>query len=470
MKYNNGTDSSIGSQIYTYAYDKKAIKETMDDVVFTRLSDTKDMPKHLGKEIKSFYYLPIIDNRNIGDEGIDASGATTVKAVTIQVGSTGGSGNLQPGQLHVKDVKGEGADDAAALLDAQNKALDIFKEMGLFDTDYATSKAAAIAAGNFVNESPAYVAAGNLYGSSKDVGTIGNNMPELTEEGGQVNKVSMTRIDVSGSIKFYGFYMDYTAESMNFDNDAELEMHMREKMVEAATRVNEDLIQKDLLNNAGITYLAGDATSVSEISAEGAVIDEVSYESLTRLSKELKDARAPRKTKIITGSRMVDTKTVDSGWVMFIGTDLEQSVRRMTNYHGDAALIDVKHYAHKESEVIPGEIGTIDNFRIVVVDRMMKWEGAGAAVTANPGYQETNGNYDVFPMLVVADDAFTTLGFMTGNNKGHKFKITHKKPGAEIADLQNPYGTKGFISIQWYYGTLIKRPERIALIKTVARR
>jgi N4-gp56 family major capsid protein len=49
-----------------------------------------------------------------------------------------------------------------------------------------------------------------------------------------------------------------------------------------------------------------------------------------------------------------------------------------------------------------------------------------------------------------------------------KFKITHKKPGKETADRSDPYGETGFMSIKWYYGSLILRPERLALIKTAA--
>ena len=42
------------------------------------------------------------------------------------------------------------------------------------------------------------------------------------------------------------------------------------------------------------------------------------------------------------------------------------------------------------------------------------------------------------------------------------------KPGAGMATLDNPYGNKGFSSIQWWYATLIQRPERLGLILTVA--
>jgi N4-gp56 family major capsid protein len=49
-----------------------------------------------------------------------------------------------------------------------------------------------------------------------------------------------------------------------------------------------------------------------------------------------------------------------------------------------------------------------------------------------------------------------------------KFKIITKMPGEKTADRNDPYGETGFSSIKRYYGTLILRPERIGIAKTVA--
>ena len=117
---------------------------------------------------------------------------------------------------------------------------------------------------------------------------------------------------------------------------------------------------------------------------------------------------------------------------------------------------------------LTGEVGSVDNFRLVVVPEMMKWAGAGADASADSANYETGNKFDVFPILVVGNESFTTIGFQT-DGKTVKFKITHKKPGEETADRTDPYGETGFMSIKWYYGFMALRPERIALIKTVAR-
>lgn len=467
-KYGDGSDSSIGPQIRTDYYKKKALIEMAREAVFSPMADVTAMPKHFGKTIKQYHYLPLLDDRNINDQGIDASGAATVQGVTIQIAWAGSSKFVhKPGQMHGETVKGEGVDAAAALTDAQTKAVSVFKEMGLFDTDYATSKTAAEAAGFFVSESAAYPVTGNLYGSSKDVGTITSKLPVLSEHGGRVNRVGFRRIEIEGSIEKFGFFDEYTQESLDFDTDAELEMHVHREMLRGANEVTEAMIQTDLLNGAGVVMFAGDALGDADMSPEGAVADEVTYDDFVKLGMQLSDNRTPKQTKIISGSRMVDTRVIDGGYVMFVGSELLPSLRRLKDYFDEKAFVEAKHYA-AGGNLMKGEVGSVDVFRIVVAQEMQHWAGVGATVGTNPGYRETGGKYDVFPLLVIGNGAFTTIGFQTGG-KGVKFKIKHKPPGDAVVDKQDPYGETGLMSIKWYYGSMILRPERLALLKTVAR-
>jgi N4-gp56 family major capsid protein len=185
-----------------------------------------------------------------------------------------------------------------------------------------------------------------------------------------------------------------------------------------------------------------------------------------RLSIDLDNNRTPKSTKIISGSRMVDTKTINGARFLFIGSELIPSIKKMVDLHANPAFISVEKYA-AAGNVARGEIGTVDQFRVIVVPEMMHWAGAGATEGTNDGYRATDGKYDVFPMLVVGDKSFTTIGFQTDGDTV-KFKIYNKKPGESTADRNDPYGEMGFMSIKWYYGSMILRPERIALVKVVA--
>jgi len=238
-------------------------------------------------------------------------------------------------------------------------------------------------------------------------------------------------------------------------------------MIFGANEMTEDALQIDLINGAGVIRYAGEATSNATITGITGSICEVTYDDLSRLSIDLDNNRCPKHTKIITGSRMIDTKVVRAARVMYIGSELIPTIEKMTDHFSNQAFIPLAHYAAAGTE-INGEIGSVGNFRICVVPEMMHWAGAGAAEGAtNAGYRTTNERYDVYPMLVVGSESFTTIGFQT-DGKTVKFKIIHKKPGKDMARPEEPFGETGFMSIKWYYGSMILRSERLALVKTAA--
>ncbi|WP_316016077.1 N4-gp56 family major capsid protein [Roseobacter sp. HKCCA0434] len=208
----------------------------------------------MGKTIKVYHYMPLLDDRNVNDQGLDASGAV--------------------------------------------------------------------------------IADGNLYGSSKDVGKITDRLPTLTETGGRVNRVGFARIELEGSIHKFGMFTEFSQEFLDFDSDSELYGHISRELVTGAVQLTEAVLQKDLLAAAGVTVYAGEATTDAEITGDGDR-DVVDYEDLTRLARILNDNRTPKQTKVITGSRMVDTKTINSGRVLYIGSELESIVKGMTDLFGN---------------------------------------------------------------------------------------------------------------------------------------
>lgn len=388
---NSSVDASSSGQMRTFHYLKKAIIYARKEQHFTQLASTVNMPKNFGKTIKAYVYVPLLDDRNVNNQGLDAAGAT--------------------------------------------------------------------------------IANGNLYGSSRDVGTITAKLPTLGENGGRVNRVGFTRIQREGTLAKFGFFTEFTQESLDFDSDDELLDHLSRELMNGAVQLTEAVLQKDLLAAAGVFLYAGAATSNGTITGEGSTPSVVNYKNFMRLDQILTDNRCPKQTTVITGSRMIDTKTIPAARVMYVGTELVTLLKTLTDPFGNKAFIPVQHYADAGT-VLFGEIGTIDMFRIIQVPEMLHWNGAGATATgANPGYRTTSvsgtDKYDVYPMLVVGDDSFTTIGFQT-DGKMLKFNVMTKMPGREMATYADPYGETGFSSIKWYYGILVKRPERIAMIKTVA--
>ena len=486
-----GTTSTVGSQIRTDFYKRKALVEAAKEMYFGQMADVTAMPKNMGKNIKQYHYMPILDDRNMNDQGIDAAGISlsadfdanvTLAKQVISITAPAAEGGMTYYFEGVVSGANTGAAKAAADAIAEGKYWAWSIQQGYVaagTANYAASKVILDGLSwvtTVENTGDEYYNFGNLYGSSKDVGVIASKIPVLSETGGRVNRVGMKRIELTGTLEKFGFFDEYTQESMDFDTDEELLMHLTNESVKAANEITEDQLQIDLLNAAGVVRYAGDATSTATLtgSTAGANAEDVLvYDDLVKLSIELDNNRTPKHTKIITGSRMIDTKVVNAARYAYIGSELTTTFMRMTDYHGERAFIPVAQYGDAGT-IARGELGAVADFRLIVVPEMMHWEAAGAAV-GNTADEVTMWSVDsagaaksnVYPVLVIGDGSFTTVGFQT-DGKTVKFTITHKSPGKETADRNDPYGEVGFYSIKWYYGFMTLRSERIALLKSLA--
>jgi N4-gp56 family major capsid protein len=467
--------TQIGQLSGDFYYQKKALIELVKEQYFSQLADVTSMPKNMGKKIKRYLYIPMLDDRNINDQGIDAAG--------VQLLATDFYANF-PKELAIAEASyvaqiaainanintpARGA-ETVATAGAADSAGTGFRLITMSKTSvrYATEGAVNTIVGYNLG-AVKQAASGNLYGSSKDIGAISGKLPALSETGGRVNKVGFKRRELEGTFQKFGFFDEYTQESMDFDSDADLLTHINREMLRGANEITEDSLQVDLINSAGINKYCGTATrNVGMIGTTNDVgANLVTYLDLMRLSIDLDNNRTPKKTTVITGTRMVDTKTLPACRIAYIGSELLPTFKAMKDLHNNPAFISVEKYA-AGGTTVNGEVGTVDNFRLVVVPEMLKWAGAGGPVGGVTTYYSTAGRFDVFPILVVGDESFTTIGFQT-DGKSVKFTITHKPPGKETADRNDPYGETGFMSIKWYYGFMVLRAERIALLRTVAK-
>ncbi|MBD3795378.1 MAG: N4-gp56 family major capsid protein [Epsilonproteobacteria bacterium] len=394
MNYNNGTVSTIGPQFNTYEYKRKALIETAKTEYFSQLGDVETLSKNYGQKLKKYHYIPLLDDRNVNDQGIDANGVT--------------------------------------------------------------------------------IANGNLYGSSKDPGYIASKLPVLSENGGRVNRVGFKRMEVEGEIHNYGFFYEWSQDSMNFDTDADLYSHINREALRGAREISEDIIQKDLLDAAGIVMYTGDATSIGTTGYNDneTLNSIVKYNDLVRLGVRLDDNRCPKDTKAITGSKDTDVVNIQGARYMFIGSELIPTLMRMKDYHGERAFIPLEKYAQstpsgKYVNALHGEIGSVAGFRIVVVPEMMGYIGKGEDVD-DESYLNDGNKYNVYPMLVIGSGSFAHIRFQVSGDTADKFNIIVRKPGT-FANPEDPYEKIGYSSIQFWQGTLVLRPEWIAKILTLAK-
>lgn len=401
LNYNSPIDGSKSSidgadsdQMRSFLWLRKSIIETRKEQYFLPLASVINMPKHYGQTVQVFEYFPLLDDRNVNDQGIDATGAV--------------------------------------------------------------------------------IANGNLYGSSKDVGAITSKLPHLSENGGRVNRVGFKRALLKGRIHEFGIFTEFSKDSIDFDSDDTLREHLSRELMSGAVQMTEAQLQIDLLNGAGVLIFCGAATVRAQITGEevgGLPASVLDYDSFMRLDQILTDNRSPRQTTVITGSLFTDTKVVPACRIMYVGSEVVPSIKRLRDPFGNQAFIAVQHYADA-GNTLNGEIGSLDQFRIIQVPEMLHWAAEGAEVGTNPGFRTAVDSlgaerYNVYPLLVVGDESFTAIGFQTDGKKLNITAMT-RNYGKEAMNENDPYGKLGISSLAWWYGSLIWRNNRIGMINCVA--
>ena len=313
---------------------------------------------------------------------------------------------------------------------------------------------------------------GNLYGSSRDITVISGAIPVVGENGGRVNRIGFSRGVIEGTFSKHGVFHEWSRESREFDSDEELAQHCTTELFNMAHQLNEAMIQIDLLNGAQTVIYGGAATKNSEITGDGDTPSELTYDMIMRLDEELTENRTPEETTIITGTRLTDTKTVDSTRILYCGKEVVRALRKLKDNFGNAAFIGREKYAGGK-QLLNGEVGAIGAFRVIQVPEMLHWSDGAEVAASGAGkskYVTSGTKYNVYPLLCVGKGSFSTIGFQVGKGSGGKFRIITVNPGKEAANREDPYGETGFTSMLWYYGIMIPRPERLGLLKVIAPR
>ncbi len=470
MKFNEGgyavsaDNSTIGVQFNDKHWSRAAVMEAKKVKTFSQMGDKLTQPKHYGDKIVKYHEIPILDDRNINDQGIDANGVT-----------------MTAGTFYAYDVDGAMITTGADATDGIGFTTQVLAQAAVDTSDSATWNAyhadGSAAIGNpystpdeardtvgeygtvtLIPGGTIKTGNGNMYGGSKDLAIQNGSFPALTEEGGMVNRVGMKRLDIEARVTEFGFYMSFTKKSLDMDTEVGLLARYSRSVGEAQGDIRESQIRNSLIGASETNRVfAGDATAIGEVD----IADILDFTDLRLMDQALKEARCPKSTKLIDGSTKVGTTTVGKARYAYVGTEALPTLEDMT-HNGVNVWSPVEDYA-AAGTIASGEIGRIGAFRFIEVEEMPNYaaQGADASATPDDNAHKSVGpdgwNYDVFPVLFVGSGSFATVGF-----EGDVARVTTIMPKADA--YNDVYGKKGAVSISWYYGIMYLHPEWIRQI------
>lgn len=325
-------------------------------------------------------------------------------------------------------------------------------------------------------------AKGYLTARSADEVSLALTNAQLAEGAGAVNKRTLHKITVETTLNRYGEMIDYSDEVELFSEDT-MQVRYREELGALANSRHEDLIMLDMLGTPTVMY-SGAATSMADVGG-GAQADgstdaalRVSYDLIRKSTRKLVRNRAKKNTSVVAGDTKIDTRTVAQAYYAIIGADVKADLENLTrgaSYEREYVFIPAHKY-QSAGNIAEGEVGAMHEVRFIEAEGMVKYAGEGAVPPQNyvgtlsisgatdltSADEADRGKFDVYPILFPTQGAFATVG-LKGNDK----IVFHSKAPSAVSN-DNPYGTRGFFSYNFFYAGLILEEEKMLKVLVAA--
>lgn len=185
---------------------------------------------------------------------------------------------------------------------------------------------------------------------------------------------------------------------------------------------------------------AGTAVGYTNGSARNTTNTSITTNSLDAAVRVLESNRAKKISSKVATSDAFNTVSVRPSYIAFCHTDLKRDIQLLSGF------LDAKDYSDL---VHPEEFGARGHIRFVTCPHFEAFLGAGSSTTN--GMKQTGGNTDVYPIVIVGEEAY---GHVTVRGKdGLLTGATIKVILPNKLDSGNPLGQHGTVGWRgWFSG------------------
>lgn len=260
-----------------------------------------------------------------------------------------------------------------------------------------------------------------------------NAAAHITQEGVTPEAETLTPVDINIVQNQYACLYQYTDKANDMYED-DIPAEMVQQTGERMGLVREMIRYGALKACTNVIYSGGTSR---------ATVDEaLTLKALRRMARILKSNHAKKKTRILSASADYDTSAIEASYVVFAHTDCEPDVRDL------AGFVPVSKYANR-SPISEYEIGSVEEFRFILSPELSPYADSGAAV-GSTGLLSTSGtSIDVYPFLVMGEDAVYDVALRGMNS----FDTIHIPVGKE--DKSDPLKQRGYVGAKFYSAVAI---------------
>lgn len=248
--------------------------------------------------------------------------------------------------------------------------------------------------------------------------------------------------DIQATLQEYGVVYRYTNRVADFYEDdvpSEIIQLAGERMGLVL-----ELVRLGVLRACTNAFYAGGVASRSLVNSK------ISPNLLRKVARSQNVNLARRITKVLDASPKVNTYPIEAAYVVLCHSDCEADLR--TELPG---FKHVSEYGQRQA-IHENELGSWEQYRFICTPHMPVYLAAGAAVGA--GLVGT-GNNDVYPMIVLSEDAY---GDVVLRGKG-SFSVGHIPASQKTKD--DPNGQRGVISASTYFTAVRLNDLQMAVVE-----
>ena len=254
----------------------------------------------------------------------------------------------------------------------------------------------------------------------------------ITAEGVTPTANTITYVDITATLQQFAVLFKFTSKAeLMYEDDIPGDMT---KLVGDTLGEVAELVCYGQLRG-GTTVIRANGTTRVGINTP------ISLNRLRLAARTLSTNRGKKVTKAISSGPNFDTHAVEPGYPVFMHSDCAADVRNLPNY-----TPRVK-YGSAITPIHEREIGECEGFRFIESPLFAPWLAGGAAVGASGMYCANTTTIDVYPMIVMAEDAWGHISL-----KGNEYTgVTPRLIPSSAINHANPSGMYGFVGANFWY-------------------
>ena len=255
-----------------------------------------------------------------------------------------------------------------------------------------------------------------------------------SQEGVTPAAQNLTRKDITVKMKKYTALYGYTDKAARLYED-KLPPAMKKMAGQTMGLVSEKVKMGAFRGSTNKRYAGGTSR---------ATVDEpITNNSVSLIIRDMMNNRANQFTEVISSSPNYDTSAIEASFLFFGHTDLAYDIRQLPDFTPVAKYGSMK-------TVHPLEIGAVPGLRFILTPEMDIVADSGAAV-GTTGLKSTGAsNINVYPCLVMAEDAAADLA-LRGLDSMEVIDVP-----VDREDKSDPTRSRGYIGVNWWGAAFVQ--------------